>query len=233
MTELIGFHHAPQPNHGHLFVGYLDAHDALARDGRLDANRRGGQRQGEVVAQRGDLGHLNLHAPRFTVTILPLNISGLEPELGDHWPGIDLHNGYRYPEARQCLFDDARLFANVTQAHRRFVIERQHLLNRRQIPSPLFIRLDLRDLTLRSRCGRRPSRARDRPRSVGRHSAWRCRGGRAHLNPGLRRTRCSRRDACRRCARRAPRGSCFALGSSALIRGGRAGAGHRPGMCPF
>ena len=43
-------------DYGTPLVGHLDAHRVLARDGRDDADARGGEPQGDVVREVGDLG---------------------------------------------------------------------------------------------------------------------------------------------------------------------------------
>ena len=89
------------------------------------------QRQGDIVAERGDLGHLDLHPLDLAVAILPLDIAGLQAELGDNRPGIHLYNRDGNAQAEQGLFDDSRLFADIAQAHGRLIVDGQHLLHRR------------------------------------------------------------------------------------------------------
>src|SRR5712692_1967603 len=54
--------HLSDRDQARRLVRHLDAHRGFARDGRLDPQRRGGERQGQVVAQRGDPLHLDTRA---------------------------------------------------------------------------------------------------------------------------------------------------------------------------
>ena len=135
LGEFFRFHHATQTHHRRLLIGYLQANDALAGHGRLDANRRGGQSQRQVIGQGRDTADFDLDALGFAIAVATLDKARFEPKLGHHRSRVDFDHRHRNSEALQCLLDNARLVPNVRQAHHALDAIDEDLVNVRHLPA--------------------------------------------------------------------------------------------------
>ena len=67
ILEIFRFHHAAQTHDRNLRIRHFDADDTLAWDRRFDADRRGGEREFQIVLQRANAAHFDFDAMRFAV----------------------------------------------------------------------------------------------------------------------------------------------------------------------
>jgi hypothetical protein len=112
-TEGRRVEHAAQRNERGGAVGHLDANHGPARDRRFDADRRRGQGQGQVVHQAGYASHTHPLTLDLPLRSCPLDIAGIDAELGDGWPLADLDDLGRHSKAGQGLFNDLHLAPHI------------------------------------------------------------------------------------------------------------------------
>ncbi len=105
LLESVGFDQLAQGHQADLGVGHLDAHVHVPGDGRLDADARGGQGQGQVVGEAHDLRDAHARA-----SLARLDEIGLHAELGDGGSALDLHHVGGHAEGGQGLLDDLGAF---------------------------------------------------------------------------------------------------------------------------
>ena len=105
LLESVGFDQLAQGHQADLGVGHLDAHVHVPGDGRLDADARGGQGQGQVVGEAHDLRDAHARA-----SLARLDEIGLHAKLGDGGSALDLHHVGGHAEGGQGLLDDLGAF---------------------------------------------------------------------------------------------------------------------------
>ena len=123
-------HHVAQGDEGLGAVGHFDANVALAGHGGLDADGAGGQGQGQVIGQAGDLADLDLRP----LAAAHHDIVGFDAELGDRRPLIDLHDGGRRAEAVEGVLDDLDPLADGGAIHVHVGARFEHVGHARQRP---------------------------------------------------------------------------------------------------
>ena len=123
-SERCGLEHLADRDQAGGFVRHLDPHRRFPWDGRLDAERRGRQRERQVILQGGD--PLDLHSR-----------TGLQLVLGHRRPWIDADDLARHAERLECDLDDLDValdFVGHALATRRHRVEQR---DRRQLPFDL------------------------------------------------------------------------------------------------
>ena len=99
----------------------------MAGHRRLNADARRGQRQGQVVRQRGNLADAHTRA-----SVARLDEERLHAELRDRRSAADLHHLRRRSKGGQCLFDQMRTLLDEILVHGRRVARVEDLLDFRK-----------------------------------------------------------------------------------------------------
>ena len=105
--KLLAINHLAHAHHCDGRVRNLDTHSSLAGNGSLDADRRCGHCQGQILLQRGDLAHLHAHGG------LQFKLCYRRTRVHIHHLGLNLETG-------QGLLDQPRASADILVANAHF-----------------------------------------------------------------------------------------------------------------
>jgi len=107
--EGAGLHHLPESDDLDVLIGDLDADEGPAGHRRLDAQARGGQREGQILGALADLADAHLSVTGASTFDKP----GLHPELRHSRAHAHLDDLHGERELGQRLLDDPRLVPNL------------------------------------------------------------------------------------------------------------------------